>query len=120
MACAGLSKLSSEIRCHLNEKGISEIYWQSFKLKMIGERGNIILIPGKLWSNMKKLNGEGTCDGPLHVTLRRTSRSGAQLQCCRDELRTPEIIEMSRENILVLNSLSLYYIHSQSPFQVKI
>lgn len=54
--------LASDIRDHLNEKGISEIYWQSFKLNMVGESNNIKFVPGKLWDNMKKLDGEVTCD----------------------------------------------------------
>lgn len=45
---------------------------------------------------MKNVDGEGTCDGPLQVTLRHTSHPGAQL-----ETRTSEIIETNRENILV-------------------
>lgn len=56
---AGLGILASDIRHNHNEKGISEINWQSFKLNMIGERSNIKFVPGKLWDNMKKIYGEG-------------------------------------------------------------
>lgn len=89
MAYAGSVMLASDIRHHLNEKGISETYWQSFNLDMMGERGNIKLVPGELWDNMKKLDEEGTCDGPLQVTLRCISHTGAQLQSYRDEPRIP-------------------------------
>lgn len=65
---------------------------------MMGERGNIKLVPGELWDNMKKLDEEGTCDGPLQVTLRCISHTGAQLQSYRDEPRIPW---KNGENILV-------------------
>lgn len=59
MTYAGLGILASDIRHNHNEKGVSDINWQSIKLNMIGERSNIKLVPRKLWDNMKKIYGEG-------------------------------------------------------------
>lgn len=59
--------------------GTSETCWRSFKLTLMGDI-NIKLVLGKLWDDVKKLDGEGTCDGPLQVSLGCTSRTEAHLQ----------------------------------------
>lgn len=77
--------------------GTSGAHWQSFKLDVMEERDNIRLIPGKLWDERQRLEGQGAGKGPQLVTLNCTGHTGADLQSYGDEQGTLEAKEANRE-----------------------
>ncbi|KAJ7418347.1 nipped-b-like protein [Pitangus sulphuratus] len=63
----------------------------------MGEEDNIRLVPGKLWDERQRLEGQGASKGPLLLTLKCAGHTGAYLQSYGVKPGTPDITEANRE-----------------------